>query len=100
MNPKGNQMEMAAICGLFALLSLWGIVWDFTSGLITSGIDGIMLLAICLMVGGVFSLLLLLAARQANWLKFGKAAQPAPSPPSKSREVAAAANPQPVERSK
>ena len=44
MTQKSQPLEMSALCVLFILLSLWGIVWDFTSGLLTSGIDGIMLL--------------------------------------------------------
>ena len=43
MAPKSTAIEISAICGLFILLALWGIVWDITSGLLTSGIDGIML---------------------------------------------------------
>ncbi len=69
MNRNRNQIELAVICGLFVLLSLWGVVWDLSSGLLASGIDGIMLLAICLMMGGVFSLELLLIAHRAGWAK-------------------------------
>ena len=40
MNPKGNWLELVVICALFVLLSIWGIIWDITSGLLTGGIDG------------------------------------------------------------
>ena len=56
------------------LISLWGIVWDITSGLITSGIDGIMLLLIALMIGGIFSAMLAahaLASRPDSVLEAG-----------------------------
>ena len=56
------------ICGLFILLSLWGIVWDITSGLLASGIDGIMLVFVCLLMGGIFSLMLLLLLHSAGVL--------------------------------
>lgn len=100
MEVRRNRMELVVICGLFVLLSLWGIVWDFTSGLLTSGIDGIMLLAICLLMGGLFSLEILLTVGKSGWLKSRKAAQPASAPASKPREVAGAAEPQPAERTK
>jgi hypothetical protein len=58
MAPKTNWIELSALCVLFILLSVVGIVWNITSGLLTSGIDGIMLLFICLMMGGIFSLML------------------------------------------
>ena len=63
---------MSALCVLFILLSLWGIVWDITSGLLTSGIDGIMLLAICLMMGGIFSLMLVVMLWQAGLIPIFK----------------------------
>jgi hypothetical protein len=72
MTPKSYLLEMSALCVLFILLSLWGIVWDFTSGLLTSGIDGIMLLAICLMMGGIFSLMLVVMLWQAGLIPIFK----------------------------
>jgi hypothetical protein len=53
------MIEVVAIALVMVLLSVLGLVWDFASGLITAGIDGIFLLLICLMVGGLFSLQLL-----------------------------------------
>src|SRR5580700_9736623 len=69
-NPKSNWIKLSLICGLFAVLSLVGILWDFTSGLLTSGIDGIMMLFICLMMGGIFSLMILMMVHQAGMLPF------------------------------
>jgi predicted lipid-binding transport protein (Tim44 family) len=66
MKTKSNWIELSALCGLFILLSIWGIVWDISSGLLTSGIDGIMLLFICLMMGGIFSLMLVVMLWQAG----------------------------------
>lgn len=56
------MIEVAAVALVMVLLSVLGLVWDFASGLITAGIDGIFLLLICLMVGGIFSLQLLYLA--------------------------------------
>ncbi len=69
-NPKANWIELSAICGLFVVLALVGIIWDIASGLLTSGIDGIMMLAICLMMGGIFSLMILMMVHQAGLLPF------------------------------
>ncbi|MGB6483287.1 MAG: hypothetical protein WBE86_07345 [Candidatus Acidiferrales bacterium] len=53
------MLEVAVIALVMVLLSVLGLVWDFASGLITAGVDGILLLLLCLMIGGVFSLQLL-----------------------------------------
>ncbi|MGA9180804.1 MAG: hypothetical protein WB117_07585, partial [Candidatus Acidiferrales bacterium] len=58
MTLKSNRIELSILCVFFILLAVWGIAWNISSGLLTSGIDGIMLLAICLMMGGIFSLML------------------------------------------
>ena len=87
-NPKSNWIELSLICGLFVVLSLVGIIWDFTSGLLTSGIDGIMMLFICLMMGGIFSLMILMMVHQAGLIPFmrpaatgsERSAQKAPTP--------------------
>jgi hypothetical protein len=69
-NPKANWIELTVICGLFVVLAVVGIIWDIASGLLTSGIDGIMMLAICLMMGGIFSLMILMMVHQAGLLPF------------------------------
>ena len=56
-SPMTESIVFAAI---IILLSVLGLVWDFATGLITSGVDGLLLLLICLMLGGLFSLQLLL----------------------------------------
>jgi hypothetical protein len=76
--PRANWIELSVICALFAALALIGIVWEITSGLLTSGIDGIMLLAICLMMGGIFSLMILVMVYQAGVLPFFRAKPAAP----------------------
>jgi hypothetical protein len=81
--PKANWIELSVICALFVALALIGIIWEITSGLLTSGIDGIMLLFICLMMGGIFSLMILMMVYQAGVLPFFRAkpaAQTAPKP--------------------
>ena len=58
------MIEVAVFAFVIVILSLLGLIWDFTSGLLTSGIDGILLLLVCLMMGGIFSLQLLILAWQ------------------------------------
>jgi outer membrane biosynthesis protein TonB len=71
--PKANWIELSVVCAVFVALALIGIIWDFTSGLLTSGIDGIMMLFICLMMGGIFSLMILMMVHQAGLLPFFRA---------------------------
>lgn len=54
------MMEAVVFCVVIILLSLLGLIWDIASGLITSGVDGLLLLLVCLMMGGIFSLQLFL----------------------------------------
>lgn len=53
------MLEVGVIAIVMVLLSVLGLVWDFASGLITSGVDGILLLLVCLMIGAVFAVQLL-----------------------------------------
>ncbi|MGH9714108.1 MAG: hypothetical protein ACRD5M_12495 [Candidatus Acidiferrales bacterium] len=93
MNPKSNALELAVVCAFFALLCVLGIIWSITSGLLVSGIDGIMLFAVCLMMAGIFGVMLLLQLSQAGILpSFGhsksKAATPAAKPAASSTQPA------------
>ena len=56
------MIEVAIFAAVIVVLSLLGLIWDITSGLITSGVDGLFLLLVCLMMGGIFSLQLLILA--------------------------------------
>jgi predicted lipid-binding transport protein (Tim44 family) len=103
MTSKSHLIEIGALCIAVILLSLWGIVWDITSGLITSGIDGIMLLLIALMIGGIFSLMFAHMLWQAGLIPFLKPApatdapaKAAAAPASKAAAGATAAPPKPV----
>jgi hypothetical protein len=84
MTSKAHRIEIGALCTAAILICLWGIVWDITSGLITSGIDGIMLLLIALMIAGIFSAMFAHMLWQAGLIPFLKpapaAATPAPKP--------------------
>lgn len=90
MAPKSTAMEISAICGLFILLALWGIVWDITSGLLTSGIDGIMLLFVCAMMAGIFFLIMLMELTKSGILPTPAFLRPAPKPAAAAKPAATA----------
>ena len=89
MAPKSTAMEISAICGVFILLALWGIVWDITSGLLTSGIDGIMLLFVCAMMAGIFFLIMLMELTKSGILPTPAFLRPAPKPAAAAKPAAA-----------
>ena len=91
MTSKAHRIEIGALCTAAILISLWGIVWDITSGLITSGIDGIMLLLIALMIAGIFSLRLAHMLWQAGLIPFLKPAPAAAAPAPKTAATKPAA---------
>jgi bacteriorhodopsin len=87
---KAHRIEIGALCTAAILICLWGIVWDITSGLLTSGIDGIMLLLIALMIAGIFSLMLAHMLWQAGLIPFLK---PTPAVAAPAKAAAAPAKP-------
>ena len=101
MKPKGNWIELAVISALFVLLSVWGIIWDISSGLLAGGIDGIMLLFVCLMMAGIFALMLLLQLQKAGIIpafssaKAKTAGAPSAKPAAASPPAAKTSSPQP-----
>jgi len=95
MNPKSNALELGAICAFFALMCVLGIVWSITSGLLASGIDGIMMLFVCLMMAGIFGLMLLLQLSQAGILpSFGHSKSKTITPAAKATTPASQSAPQ------
>jgi bacteriorhodopsin len=90
MTSKAHRIEIGALCSAAILICLWGIVWDITSGLITSGIDGIMLLLIALMIAGIFSAMFAHMLWQAGLIPFLK---PAPAAAAPAKAAAAPAKP-------
>jgi predicted lipid-binding transport protein (Tim44 family) len=93
MTSKAHRIEIGALCSLAILISLWGVVWDITSGLITSGIDGIMLLLIALMIAGIFIAMLAHMLWQAGLIPFLKPAPATAAPAAKPAAAKPAAPP-------
>jgi hypothetical protein len=86
MSVSRGILGLVAVCAVIVLLALAGLVLAFATQLEFS-IDGLLLLAVCLMMGGIFSLMLLLLAKEAGWLAW------LPFPRKKPAAQAAAANP-------
>lgn len=95
MKSKSTALEISVICAFFILLALWGIVYDITSGLLTAGIDGIMLLFVCAMMAGVFFLIMLAELNHSGILPTPKFLRAEPKPSAAAKAPAAAAAPKP-----
>lgn len=54
MNSKSLLLP-AFVCGFFIIGSVFGIVWYATTPLLRGDIDGLLLLAICVLIGAIFS---------------------------------------------
>jgi len=63
----GELFELLGMCLIIVLLAVAGLASDFLTHLLSS-MDGLLLFMVCLMMGGVFSLLILLYANDAGWL--------------------------------
>jgi len=63
----GELFEFLGMCLIIVLLAVAGLASDFLTHLLSS-MDGLLLFMVCLMMGGVFSLLILLYANDAGWL--------------------------------
>ena len=78
MPMRREGVGLVAICVIFLLLSLAGLAAAFLTRLVTN-IDGLLLVAICLMMGGLFSLTLLGIAKEQGWLPARKKKQEEPA---------------------
>jgi hypothetical protein len=67
MNGKENEAELVVMSVVMIVLSILGIVAGFSRDLF-GGIDGLLILAIALMILLVFSLLLLFQAIKLGWI--------------------------------
>ena len=78
MPNRREDLGLLAICVIFVVLSLAGLAAAFLTRLITN-IDGLLLILISLMMGGLFSLLLLGIANEMGLLPSRKKKQDAPA---------------------
>jgi hypothetical protein len=78
----GELFELLGMCLVIVLLAVAGLASDFLTHLLSS-MDGLLLFMVCLLMGGVFSLLLLLYANDAGWLPKRRRKSPDPAAESK-----------------
>ena len=67
MKEQENEAELVIMSVVMIVLSILGIIAGFSRDLF-GGIDGLLLLAIALMILLVFSLLLFFQAKKLGWL--------------------------------
>ena len=67
MNGKENEAELAIMSAVMVLLSLGGIIAGFSRDLF-GGIDGLLILAVALMMLLIFSILLFVQAKTQGWI--------------------------------
>src|ERR1700674_813478 len=79
MSTQNRILGAVIVCVTVIVLSVAGLASDFMTRLISS-VDGLLLLMICLMMAGLFSLMIFVLAKEAGWL------------PSRSRAPVAAAS--------
>jgi hypothetical protein len=63
----GELFELLGMTLAIILLAVLGLASDFVTHLLSS-MDGLLLFMICLMMGGIFTLMLLMYANDAGWL--------------------------------
>jgi hypothetical protein len=80
MNGKENEAELAIMSVVMIVLSILGIIAGFSRGLF-GGIDGLLILGVSLMMVLIFSLLLLVQAKQQGWIGKRHKDDPAAGPP-------------------
>ncbi len=67
MSAQRAILGLVAVCAVVVLLAVAGLVAGFATRL-EFNIDGLLLIAVCLMMGGIFSLMLFLIAKEYGWL--------------------------------
>ncbi len=67
MNGRENEAELAIMSVVIIVLSALGIAAGFSRGLF-GGIDGLLILGISLMMILIFSILLVVQAKQQGWI--------------------------------
>jgi uncharacterized membrane protein YfcA len=80
MNGKENEAELVIMSVVMIVLSILGIIAGFSRGLF-GGIDGLLILGVALMMLLIFSLLLVVQAKQQRWIGKSHKDEGAAGPP-------------------
>jgi hypothetical protein len=67
MNGKQNPVELLVMCAVIVVLSLLGVVGGISTRLAGS-LDGLLMLAVCLMMALIFALLLVVLLKEQGWI--------------------------------
>ena len=67
MSTQNRILGTVIVCVTLIALSIVGLASDFVTRLLSS-VDGLLLLMICLMMAGIFSLMLFVLVKEAGWL--------------------------------
>ena len=67
MNGQENPLELLIICAVMLVLSILGILGGLSARLFGT-LDGLLMLAVCLMTALIFAILLFVLAKQRSWL--------------------------------
>jgi hypothetical protein len=67
MNGQENPLELLIICAVMLVLSIVGILGGLSARLFGS-LDGLLMLAVCMMIALIFAILLLVLAKERGWL--------------------------------
>ncbi len=75
MTEKSTNLMLAVFCLVVIIFSAAGLAWLAVGGTVT-GIDALLLAFTCLLMGGLFFLMLVFLARQNGWIPGGKKSKP------------------------
>lgn len=78
MSDQDHPLELLIMCAVIVVFSIFGVVGGISSKLFGS-LDGLLLIAICLVMLLVFSILLFVLARENGWLGGSKKDQATPA---------------------
>jgi uncharacterized RDD family membrane protein YckC len=67
MNGQENPLELLIICAVMLVLSILGILGGLSARLFGT-LDGLLMLAVCMMTALIFAILLFVLAKQRGWL--------------------------------
>ena len=84
MNGKENPLELLVMCVVMLVLSVLGVAGGFSRDLF-GNIDGLLILAICLMMALVSVLLFLGLAKEQGWIGKHKGDDSSAAPAAKAK---------------
>jgi hypothetical protein len=67
MNGQENPLELLIICAVMLVLSIVGILGGLSARLFGT-LDGLLMLAVCMMTALIFAILLFVLAKERGWL--------------------------------